>query len=349
MTQISKRAIRLGALYFLGLLLVCALSVELFVRYWVIPRDFLYFKVEQNHFPYFRLTDEFQSGRVNITQGRRELTPRGSRAHKIAFVGDSNTFGLGASDSETFPEQLQQRQTTWDTHNFGVPGYGVYEVNARVKELSKEHFDVIAYNYNVNDAIVAMFLYLPLMGSAESRLTTMDAYEGSYGWLKLFAKDHIKSLFVFPALVGALAGPREISSVTPMTSDDVVAEDCFQSLSSQTDPLPKPYHVLSKIYADKKIQQRLAAKLKEMKTTVEKENGRFMVFLHHDLPLMTRLTDINDSVVNIFQMAGVDYIDTKPMYTEHYKECGFYSDPPHLGPKGNEYLAALLKDYLLRL
>ncbi len=56
------------------------------------------------------------------------LTPRPDAAatapYHAFFFGDSFCFGLGVSDSETLPAQFQLRRPEFQTHNFGIGGYG---------------------------------------------------------------------------------------------------------------------------------------------------------------------------------------------------------------------------------
>jgi hypothetical protein len=47
---------------------------------------------------------------------------------KLAFVGDSYTFGTGVADDETFPALLERSSADRTSWNFGMPGFGVDQV-----------------------------------------------------------------------------------------------------------------------------------------------------------------------------------------------------------------------------
>jgi len=52
----------------------------------------------------------------------------GDRRFKIAFVGDSFTFGTGVAQDETFPAFVQQGVPDRISWNFAMPGFGVDQV-----------------------------------------------------------------------------------------------------------------------------------------------------------------------------------------------------------------------------
>ncbi len=61
----------------------------------------------------------------------------GDRRYKIAFVGDSFTFGTGVWNEETFPALIEKGAPDRVSWNFGMPGFGVDQVwlSARYQAL----------------------------------------------------------------------------------------------------------------------------------------------------------------------------------------------------------------------
>ena len=71
------------------------------------------------------------------------------RQDSIYFFGCSYTYGMGVSDSLTFPFLIQQKQPNSYIRNFGVPGYGTIQSYLQLKQLIKtnEKPTAIIINY----------------------------------------------------------------------------------------------------------------------------------------------------------------------------------------------------------
>lgn len=327
-------------LYIVSVMVFYGVAVEWFCRKFIISKNFLYFQVEADRFPFFRLKDDYKENGVTIREGRRELAPRGGRKHKIAFVGDSNTFGVGAADESSYPELLQSLQFSWDVYNFGVPGYGLPEVGAVVNRITREgRYDIVAYNFNFNDLLVAMSGYLPLLSTEENRIRIVDDFQGKYGRVKLFAKDHLKSMFLIRSLLeqkgdGEKTGPKK-------------TDTCPSSSWAASEP-PIIYSYFDKLYSDEGALTKAAKYLQQMKDSVQAKGSRLVVFLHYDFPFFTSLSDVSiRRAKSLLQSLQIDYWETFPIYSQHFQECEFYSDPGHLGALGNRHLAIELKKRLV--
>ncbi|MEM9190187.1 MAG: hypothetical protein AAGF12_13465 [Myxococcota bacterium] len=86
--------------------------------------------------------------RVNA-QGYRGADHPSPRANEILTVGDSQVFGLGVEEQETFSAQLAEL-TGRPVINGGVPTYGPLEYNAVVKEmLESRHPTTVVYVLNM--------------------------------------------------------------------------------------------------------------------------------------------------------------------------------------------------------
>jgi lysophospholipase L1-like esterase len=85
---------------------------------------------------------------------------------RIAFLGDSVTFGEGVKDGDTFPEQtvlllekeLAPKGRHVEGYNFGVGGYNTEQEIALLKEVVLTTSpDAIILGYSLNDAEPALF------------------------------------------------------------------------------------------------------------------------------------------------------------------------------------------------
>jgi hypothetical protein len=357
----SAKKIRIALAYCVAVAIFVCAFVEIFVRNWILPRDFSYIHVTRGEFPYFRLVDDFHTDGMTIRHARREPSPRGSRPRKVAFVGDSQTFGVGATDANTYEELIQTHQSEWDAYNFGVPGYGLPEVRKVVERITSEaHYDLVAYNYNFNDPLVAMSMYLPLLGDDAHRLRTVDDYEGGYGKAKHVAKEYVKFLFVLPTVIEMARKVQGLSARLPSVSREVAgsapapgsAQDlsCIAKNLHNLDDhgrLPKPYRLFELVYADPVLRAEVAEYFKKMKEQVTAQGGRLVVFLHHDFPLLYQSMDgPRKNMESLLAELEIPSWNTYDIYREHFKECEFFYDLGHLGANGNRYLAKELEAHL---
>jgi lysophospholipase L1-like esterase len=76
----------------------------------------------------------------------------GSRRWKVAFIGDSNTFGFGVPEESTFVELLPALDPDISTINLGVPGYTSYQGLQALRKVGVAvRPDLIVVSFNFND------------------------------------------------------------------------------------------------------------------------------------------------------------------------------------------------------
>ena len=76
---------------------------------------------------------------------------------KIATYGDSEIFGWGLNAEETFHQQLEKRDNRIEAHNFGVPGYNVYQVAEHAVNTGVfSNPDILIYLVNENDFDISL-------------------------------------------------------------------------------------------------------------------------------------------------------------------------------------------------
>ncbi len=82
---------------------------------------------------------------------------------RIAFIGDSFTFGEEVKDDETFPFQLEKEIKNSEVMNFAVHGYGIDQMQLRnERDILKNKPDIVVYAYiydDINRAFIDFFNY----------------------------------------------------------------------------------------------------------------------------------------------------------------------------------------------
>lgn len=97
--------------------------------------------------PGTRLTTNSQGFR-----GNEFARHKASGCFRVAFYGDSFTFGIGVGDEDTFPYRLGQSPNL-EVLNLGVSGYGTVQELALMSEtLDMYHPDLVVLSYFLNDA-----------------------------------------------------------------------------------------------------------------------------------------------------------------------------------------------------
>lgn len=328
--------------------LYCALVVlvptELFVRYYLIPRqEYGYLQTDSANFPFFRLKENFSSPTVTIRSGRREFQVRGKRTRKVAFVGDSVTFGTHLRDTDSYVEQVQRIQELYDAYNFGVPGYGLPEIESVVARLAGEKCcDAIVYTFNFNDVHAGMTGLLPLLENESNRFASMDKYDGLLGGLKQLGKDHIKSLYVIKYVWSNLSLRESAPAPDGAEPRPPCYGDILEMSAEQT--YQKPNRLWQPMYRDPELIAKLRDHVRALRAKVESSGGRFFVAVSYDFLFFEEGTDgtYRSIMAGVLRRSGVDVIETYPLYRTNYKECDFYADPRHLGRMGSRLLAELV-------
>lgn len=163
-------------LFFVLIILIC---LEVLVRVWGYSKMYLYDPIympyaKSKEIPYVlkpNLADVRAHGNIRINTdelGLRSLTqgekypPKGPNEYRIAFVGDSVTFGVGVATADIYPQVVQatlnrlQHRYRVRVFNFAVSSYSVKEMTAtlkyRVPEITP---DLVVMGIIINDFDIA--------------------------------------------------------------------------------------------------------------------------------------------------------------------------------------------------
>lgn len=88
-----------------------------------------------------------------------EFGDKGLGSQKIAYIGDSFTFGWGVNQDELYPIYLEEElekepyNLKINTYNFGVPGYNTFHQLHQLTSITKEYeLDLVILGFVLNDA-----------------------------------------------------------------------------------------------------------------------------------------------------------------------------------------------------
>jgi hypothetical protein len=97
----------------------------------------------------------FSSWSAHINPDHSRFVPdNGAGNCKLAFVGDSVTFGLGVNDAETWVNLIASHHPEWNAINSGVAGYNSYAVRLTIADTPA---DMYIYLITNNDADLQLF------------------------------------------------------------------------------------------------------------------------------------------------------------------------------------------------
>ncbi|MCB0404913.1 MAG: SGNH/GDSL hydrolase family protein [Bdellovibrionales bacterium] len=337
---------------------VCALAaVEFGVRRWVLPQNFLYIQVNPDTSPFFGLVDRYDVFPVSIRDHRHEGAQRGGRRSGIAFVGDSVTFCANVKIEDCFVEQLQNSQTLFDAYNFGVPGYGIVQVEQQLdKVFEKAPIDWVVYTFNFNDIHSAAPVLLTLLEPESDRLVALEDYQGPKGSLKKYLRRYYQTPLVLNYFYSTLSAPTpEVFSgaVGAKSLAPKPQQDCLATMktAAQGYLYRTLFPVWEKMYTDPKVVEKLSGAFARLKNKVEAHGARLVVIASYDFLIVDKK---NSAIPEAFRLAteqaGIDTVNLYPLFASHYSECSMYSDPGHPGKLGHRLLARrLLPEILNRL
>ena len=94
----------------------------------------------------------FVSYRIN-SHGRRDLSIKNLNLKKIAFVGDSFTFGamVPIEDNYNYYAFNDILENSFDIHNYGTPSEQLHNVFNKIKNINHKNYDYFVYGLTPND------------------------------------------------------------------------------------------------------------------------------------------------------------------------------------------------------
>ena len=96
--------------------------------------------------------DNFVSYKIN-SEGRRDLGSQKDNSKKVAFIGDSFTFGamVPIEDNYNFYAFNNILKSSFELHNYGTPAEQLHNVFNKLNTLDESKYDYIVYGLTPND------------------------------------------------------------------------------------------------------------------------------------------------------------------------------------------------------
>jgi hypothetical protein len=96
--------------------------------------------------------DNFVSYKIN-SEGRRDLGSQKNNSKKVAFIGDSFTFGamVPIEDNYNFYAFNNILKSSFELHNYGTPAEQLHNVFNKLNTLDESKYDYIVYGLTPND------------------------------------------------------------------------------------------------------------------------------------------------------------------------------------------------------
>ena len=96
--------------------------------------------------------DNFVSYKIN-SEGRRDLGSQKDNSKKVAFIGDSFTFGamVPIEDNYNFYAFSNILKSSFELHNYGTPAEQLHNVFNKLNTLDESKYDYIVYGLTPND------------------------------------------------------------------------------------------------------------------------------------------------------------------------------------------------------
>lgn len=96
--------------------------------------------------------DNFVSYKIN-SEGRRDLANLKNNSKKVAFIGDSFTFGamVPIEDNYNFYAFNNILKSSFELHNYGIPAEQIHNVFNKLNLLDESKYDYIIYGLTPND------------------------------------------------------------------------------------------------------------------------------------------------------------------------------------------------------
>ena len=320
------------------------LAAEWFFRLAILPRPRAYFETSYFDLPHHRLIEQYSGIDLTIANHRRFVAHSQPRPHKIAFVGDSNTFGSGLADSQVLANRLQASQTLFDVVNYGVPGYGFFDYLAVINgQFQTGEFDLIFLTICQNDVYPASAGNLALLTGTDERLVHFNDYDGStYGVLKRLLFDHMKLLyFALSSWIDILRQSGQPEDANERTETAIHKESVDGALTladlreaSAVGSHAKTYRIQRNIYTDPEVTEKISEMLASLKDAAEAKGAKILFapqydFLHYEISP----DPFRSTYLKVFETCDCDYLDLFDVHAPHYRETGYFVDPGHPGPR----------------
>ncbi len=250
---------------------------------------------------------------------------------RVAFLGDSFTFGWGLFDAETYPEKVCKKlrelfpNKDIECMNLASPGNNIFNCYHIFMDIALRLTpDIVIYGFNINDVEGNIFYYDKKNNKIEPNPRILDLFEGAP--MNIDYSDRFFSFSYLYRFIDLMFFLRDLKSQTIQSYYNLYSEDNLDDL------------------------QLNITSLIELKNECDRRNIKFIVLF---FPILYKLNDeypffkIHSFMHNVFQENKITYIDLFP-YFRVYKDYELWVHPKdkHPNDKANSIIAELLVEFL---
>lgn len=260
----------------------------------------------------------------------RELSlGKDDKIYKLLFLGDSITFGIGVEADNTFVRILENllnmhpQAKSFATINAGVCGAFTFEeINLLKKVGIKYHPDVVVLNFYLNDIVV---------GSPEDTKENKDEWEKTY--FKYKVSMPFKSFLANHSEFYKFLRETYRNLLLEMNLIKVPSTYCGEWGSSMED----------------NYYEKFGEYIREIKELGDKEGFKLVIvfFPNYFQVSGESLDNVPQKRLSVIaQSESIPFFDLLPVFKAKRKARTFYLDCAHLAPKGHQFVAENIYQFL---
>jgi hypothetical protein len=234
---------------------------------------------------------------------------------RIAFLGDSFTYGLGVEASQTFAYQtgvlLNRRWPAWcATINLGRPGEDLireWSIYNLVKDGLRPH--VVVQVISPNDLDVDFYQDMERIG----RITARRSWASRYSLLVAYVEDKVRSMIQYRHLLDYMRG-----GPTPEARE-------------------RSWRIISHV-------------IEATRKLVEADGARYVLVRFPFLldPANPSLDEVHDGTADLARRLGIPYLDLRDAFDKQDKDRMSQHRDDHPSPAAHKIAAEALTDFLVK-
>jgi hypothetical protein len=358
------KGLAINALVFLGACIIALIGIEIALRIFgddvlAMGNQFLFYQFDDelgwsnrpNTTGYFARAEYRNQIRINSLGMRdREPLPISEGLFRIAVLGDSFVWGVGADYGERFTEILEKNLERAEVLNYGVSGYGTTQEFIQLDTVlaGKPDYVILAFTLS-NDVMESVSSFRtgynkPFARRGKDRGVEITGYPlingKAMGPALVGVGSDIRLFALFNMLRAKLNGPNPATKDPRFKTDFTIGDlQLYTRDENLTEEQKQQKHAALDIVADL---------IAEMRAKVEDRlgNGRFLVaFVPTKLeifPSKIQANEMGDQLLARLRARGIDVLDPRELFSPE----DFWRRDGHWNAQGHQLFAKVLGNYL---
>ena len=325
--------------------IVAIFLFEIIFRSFFIHHKNLYLESSNNRNPKHYLTNNWNGIDVKIVNGIRShshLIEEKTNKFRIALIGDSVAFGSSLQTKNTLAYMLEKNGNNLQIKNYGVPGYNIFDYRHIIKSIKKDDFDLIIYQLTKNDITLASTGYYSLLRNDDEVIVRFNEIDlNLINQIKVFLQRNLKSIYVIASYL------KSRKSSNHMTTEASYKEEktykCHEDISQEYKNQMNIEDFLNAAYANTKYTNEMTKVILESQKYIENILKTKVILLpvwnFHEVSNFNN-SSFKDFVISLNKqgMKTPNILFDSSLHKD-FKECEYWADSGHPGPKYNRVLA----------